>query len=86
MKITTRYCTHPTSGAGRISATGGGHTVSIPYPHHLSGEEKHWAAVAAWIEKHGDPSVEYGSTEAEIGRGSTGRAWTLRAYPKTAKG
>ena len=33
MIITTRYASHPTTGAGRILATAGGHRFSFPYNH-----------------------------------------------------
>ena len=33
MIITTRYASHPTTGAGRILATAAGHRFSFPYDH-----------------------------------------------------
>ena len=51
-KITTRYKASR-SGAGRIYATSNGKTISIPYPHELSQDERHRAAAQALADKFG---------------------------------
>lgn len=57
--IVTRY--HgPAARGSRISATCDGGRVSIPYPHHLSTEAKHGAAVRALIEKMAHPKDTFG--------------------------
>lgn len=50
--IETKYHGPGNVRGARISASDGdGHRVSIPYPHHLSREETHVAAVKAFCRK-----------------------------------
>jgi hypothetical protein len=54
--IQTKYLPPTNTKGSRIKAwTVGGHSATIPYPHHLSGEKCHFAAVKAMCVKHNLP-------------------------------
>ena len=50
--ITTKYIPATNTRGSRIKAQANDYTVTIPYPHELSGHHVHFAAVKALIEKH----------------------------------
>lgn len=45
--VTTKYSSHPTSGAGRIVAKGAGKQKTLPYNHRATREENHADAAAS---------------------------------------
>lgn len=69
--IQTRYLPVTNSRGSRIKATtASGLSISIPYPHELSGADCHWEAVKALLLKHGFHWADKWAVGASIdGRG-----------------
>jgi hypothetical protein len=66
--IETKYLAPTNTRGSRIKAfTSSGHSFSIPYPHELSGEKAHFAAVKAMVAAKGLDwylgNMRYGGTK-----------------------
>lgn len=72
--IQTNYLPTTNSRGSRIKATtSNGLSVSIPYPHELSGADCHWEAVKALLHKHG---LQWGDKWA-VGSSVDGRGYVF---------
>lgn len=90
VRVTTRYTSHPISGAGRISATamgGGRATRNRPYAHDETVDLNHmnasWEAFIALVNKLGvnvaDPGAQITRTLTREGDGRREYTYTVKA-------